>query len=275
MATLNLFNESVYLDLNPDVRAAVQQGLIEARTHFEQFGRDEGRMASYLFNPADYLAMHQDVAQVVAQGWMNVYQHFETYGLAENRAPFSGFDVNHYLTENPDVAAAVQAGLTTAVQHFMLSGFNEIRNFNPDFDIHEYLAANPGAAAAIQAGQASPAALLIQQFTTAGGGAAGGGSPGAVPGTGGDLGDFEGVFASLIAMLTGLGMASINVEEIQNLVLNSGLLAPENLNPDGSGLIDPQPLVDLIWGHFYGTGSPLDIIGGLPALPDGGFPGIG
>jgi len=277
----------------------VQQGLIEARAHFDAWGKAEGRAASYLFNPDEYLATYQDVAKAVAEGWMNVYQHFETYGSLEGRTPFQGFDVDHYLAVNADVAQAVAEGWMTAVHHFMQYGYNEIRNFNPDFDIVAYLDANPGATAAVQAGQVSAAELMIQQYSTAFGwadaagdfgdsddaGGSGdstgdGGSgdnggiivPGLDPDLDLDLGeiDLDAIFQQLEEMLVMMGGA-IDVERIQNLVLESGLLDPANLNPDGSGLKDPMPLVELLWDEFYGV-NPFDIIGGMPDMS--GFPGM-
>lgn len=276
MATFNLFNETVYLDLNPDVRAAVQQGLIEARSHFEQWGRDEGRMASYLFNPADYLAIYQDAAQAVAEGWMNVYQHFEAHGAAEGRTPFAGFDLDHYLSENPDVAAKVDAGVGSAVLHFLQYGQYEIRNFNPGFDVEAFLDANPDAADAIQAGLMSVGELVVQHFTVTDGGA---GAWGGLDGDGLNGGDSEdpgadfdadidAIVAQLTAILATMG-AAIDIEALQQRVLESGLLDPANLNPDGSGLTDPMPLVELVWDHFYGV-NPIDIIGTLPDLPGAG-----
>lgn len=40
------FNAVWYLGQNPDVAAAVNAGLTDAQTHFNQFGRAEGRSAS-------------------------------------------------------------------------------------------------------------------------------------------------------------------------------------------------------------------------------------
>jgi len=274
MATHQLFNESLYLELNPDVRLAVQQGLIEARSHFEQFGQAEGRTASYLFNPNEYLALYSDVAQAVAAGTMNVYQHFTNHGIHEGRVPFAGFDVDHYLASNADVAQAVGAGLIGAVQHFMEFGYAEIRNFNPAFDIHSFLEAHPYAALAIQMGQISPAELAVQHFSAGSGGwnvPGGSAAPGeagdgtGAPGGGGAGVDAAGViFAQIVAMLKDLGITAIDANAIQKLVLESGLADPANLKPDGSGLIDPQPLVELFWNELYGA-NPFELIGNMPA----------
>lgn len=322
MATLDLFNESFYLAMNPDVRAAVERGDIDARSHFNQWGRAEARAASPLFNPADYLAQNPDVKEAVELGLITAYDHFQNYGIKEGRAPFSGFDVGHYLDQNPDVAAAVDEGRTTVTEHFLLFGLNEIRNFNPEIDLQAYLDANADVAAAFAAGQISLAQHFIQDvifnLPDIDWGAVDPDPSGEVP----DWGDFFDIFGqvdwaaieqdaalaqayadgnlalayqrlielipnwnsifettdwdSIWANLEGLNQFlpgwlgsgfMQQLFDLQNTILQSGLLDPANLNPDGSGLLDPSDLVDLIWNEFYGV-SPYDLIGNMPMPPD-------
>lgn len=266
--SLNFFNEDVYLKLNADVRDAVSQDLITAQQHFEQFGRDEGRMASHLFDPDEYLQLHLDVAEAVANGVMNVYHHFETWGLGESRAPFAAFDVDYYLEQNPDVAALVRDGVMSAVEHFVQYGHNEVRNFNPDYDMAEFLANNPQAAEAVSAGTLSVAEAWVQFYSNAFTGiewpADNGGDTGGDTG-GGAIDGSQFDYDAIIAMIEAMGFSAVNVEEMQKLVLDSGLLAPENLNDDGTGLKDPMPLVELILEHFYGDGG-VTLVGALPDL---------
>ncbi|MEM1427765.1 MAG: hypothetical protein AAGF75_14585 [Cyanobacteria bacterium P01_H01_bin.130] len=72
MAVLDrLFDEAFYLDSYPDVRAAVQAGVIPSgRSHFETSGIREGRTLISRFYRGDvearYLAANPDVAAVVA-----------------------------------------------------------------------------------------------------------------------------------------------------------------------------------------------------------------
>lgn len=135
MNLTSLFNQDLYLALNPDVADAVASGAIGAREHFDLFGKDEGRIASLWFNPNDYLAANSDVAAAVNEGLTNAYDHFANYGMFEGRSPFSAFDGDYYLSANPDVANALGNSLQVAIQHFMEYGWQELRNFNDDIDM--------------------------------------------------------------------------------------------------------------------------------------------
>ena len=86
----DLFDESWYLRSYPDVAAAVDAGVIDARTHFEIYGLNEGRAPGPLFNPQFYLAQNHDVAAAVEQGLISAYEHFVHYGMAEGRRPKPG-----------------------------------------------------------------------------------------------------------------------------------------------------------------------------------------
>lgn len=153
MATeLKIFSLKWYLDHNPDVAAAVAQGLVDAFQHFEQYGKAEGRSMGPLFDVDLYLEQNPDVAAAVARGETTAYDHFMQFGGGEGRAPSALFDEAFYLLQNPDVAAAVQAGAMTAVQHFLTYGQSEPRPFNPSIDLGAYLQANPDIAAAVQNG---------------------------------------------------------------------------------------------------------------------------
>ncbi|WP_442595295.1 hypothetical protein ACSBPU_02470 [Parapusillimonas sp. JC17] len=153
MATeLKIFSLKWYLDHNPDVAAAVAQGLVDAFQHFEQYGKAEGRSMGPLFDVDLYLEQNPDVAAAVARGETTAYDHFMQYGGGEGRAPSALFDEAFYLLQNPDVAAAVQAGAMTAVQHFLAYGQSEPRPFNPSIDLGAYLQANPDIAEAVQNG---------------------------------------------------------------------------------------------------------------------------
>lgn len=144
MATPLPFNISWYLQQNPDVAQAVQAGLINAQTHFQLFGRAEGRNASPLFNSQQYLNDNSDVAQAVLAGLITAWDHFELFGGAEGRSPTPLFDEQFYLQQNPDVALAITNGMIqSAAQHFVLFGQGEPRAINPAIDLGKYLNSNP------------------------------------------------------------------------------------------------------------------------------------
>ncbi len=256
-------------------------------------------VASSLFDPEFYLKQNPDVAAAVHNGWMTALSHFEQYGMLEDRSPFSLFNAEYYLSLNPDVAAAVAQGHMSVVEHFMQYGANEIRDFSPLFDVQSYLNANPDVAGAVEQGMISPLQHFLQygvgESRDLGNGVnladfsqdaifseavAAGNLQAAVE----RLGDVIPFLPDFIAptgwqvipidTLTdqdfvlpawmGPGVVAL-IENLQNKILGSGLLDPENLNPDGT-LKDPTALIELVMEDFGGF-SPIDIIGQLP----GGF----
>jgi hypothetical protein len=126
--SFSLFDESLYLSLNPDVAAAVTAGLFNSGfDHFQQFGLQEGRISSTFWNEGAYLAANPDVAGAVAGGaFGSGLHHFALHGQLENRPgalpggviPF-GFNEEFYLLDNPDVAASVNAGgFGSGLEHY-------------------------------------------------------------------------------------------------------------------------------------------------------------
>lgn len=155
MALPFLFNEKWYLDHNPDVARAVDQGLFSAQDHLQLYGQTEGRAPGPLFDPDLYLVQNPDVAAAVQRGETSAYEHFVNWGIDEERAPIALFDLDFYLLQNPDVAAAVQAGQAGAVRHFLTYGQGEPRFINPFIDLGAYLRANGDVAGAAQRGDMS------------------------------------------------------------------------------------------------------------------------
>lgn len=163
------FNAVWYLNQNPDVAAAVQAGIIDAETHFELYGRYEGRSASSAFDAQAYLSANPDVAAAFAVGQITPWDHFEQFGSAEGRSPTPLFNEALYLQQNPDVAAAVASGaFESAAQHFVQHGLTENRIFNHAIDLNKYLDANPDLAQAVANGQINPLDHLLQHGLTEG-----------------------------------------------------------------------------------------------------------
>lgn len=124
------FNTTFYLQNNPDVLAAVAQGLTTAAEHFASFGRFEGRNPNAFFDTNFYLTSNPDVLDA----GVNPLEHFLTFGAAEGRQPstlfptLATFDTAAYAAANADLAAA---GITTAEAlygHFVTFGFLESRS---------------------------------------------------------------------------------------------------------------------------------------------------
>jgi len=123
------FDQTYYLQNNPDVLAAVARGETTAEQHFNTFGWQEGRNPNATFDVNFYLLDNLDV---LAAG-VNPLTHFIQFGAAEGRSPSESFvtsadfDTKTYAANNPDLAAA---GVKTPAQlyaHFATYGFAENR----------------------------------------------------------------------------------------------------------------------------------------------------
>lgn len=156
------FNESEYLQLNPDVaRAVARREFLSGRDHFERFGRVEGRAQAQHcegtrsdelelgfgpcdFNETTYLALHPDVAAAVTRGAVGSgVAHYLRFGEKEGRRVSAAcipevarpappercaFHESEYLQLNPDVARAVAMGqFGSGKAHFDRFGLSEGR----------------------------------------------------------------------------------------------------------------------------------------------------
>ncbi|MEM6839224.1 MAG: choice-of-anchor D domain-containing protein [Cyanobacteria bacterium P01_C01_bin.120] len=150
-----LFDETDYLNDNPDVALAVQQGTFNyGFEHFVLFGINEGRAPSDWFDTDYYLSQNADVAAAVSRGETTAISHFLNSGHRENRDPSAFFDASDYLLKNPDVKAAVEVGaFDSGFEHYIEFGAEEGRQSSGLlFEEAFYLAQNPDVAAAVQSG---------------------------------------------------------------------------------------------------------------------------
>ncbi|MBE7386303.1 MAG: tandem-95 repeat protein [Leptolyngbya sp. SIO1E4] len=149
----SLFDETAYLDANPDVAVAVQQGIFTyGFEHFVLFGINENRAPSAWFNSDYYLSQNPDVAAAVSKGGSAI-SHFIDFGHREGRSPNASFDAKDYLTNNPDVATAVGSfGLDSAFEHYIEFGAEEGCQAGLLFQEVFYLQQNLDVLAAVQDG---------------------------------------------------------------------------------------------------------------------------
>jgi hypothetical protein len=90
----NVFDEAYYLNLNGDIRQAVQENkIVSAEDHYLQTGYFEGRMPKkILVNEKYYLEQNPDVVQAIRKGIVrNAQEHFDFMGFSEGRTPFEDF----------------------------------------------------------------------------------------------------------------------------------------------------------------------------------------
>ncbi len=84
------FDEEGYLQANPDVREAVQQGEIESgHMHYVGYGYFEGRQGgTAVVEELWYLQQYPDVASAIEEGHISsAADHFNSVGAAEGRSP--------------------------------------------------------------------------------------------------------------------------------------------------------------------------------------------
>jgi hypothetical protein len=127
----SLFDEHYYLEMNPDVAAAVNDGeFATGYDHYIEYGQHEGRSPSPYWDEAWYLQENPDVAAAVKAGTVSSgFMQYYLYGQYENRGGLLYFNASYYLENNADVAAAVKDGtITSAFEHFVLYGQYEGRS---------------------------------------------------------------------------------------------------------------------------------------------------
>jgi len=88
MTILN-YNETTYLQKNPDVAQAVASGIIpNGFEHWVKFGFLEKRTPQISFNEQFYLDANPQVAAAVANGsFSSGFEHYARFGAAEGRSP--------------------------------------------------------------------------------------------------------------------------------------------------------------------------------------------
>ncbi|MBP0003212.1 MAG: hypothetical protein J7642_05750 [Cyanobacteria bacterium SBC] len=69
------FNPTRYLDLNLDVKAAVERGETTAIEHFATFGLQENRRFSLAFDSELYLSLNIDAKAAVERGETTALEH--------------------------------------------------------------------------------------------------------------------------------------------------------------------------------------------------------
>lgn len=131
-----LFDAAFYLESNADLAGTG----IDARSHFDQYGRREGRSPSPLFDPSWYAEAYP---QVGASG-LDPLGHYLTEGGRAGLNPVrAGFDSAWYLRQNAEVDASGENPLV----HFVREGAALALDPSPHFDTAWYLSHNADVAA--------------------------------------------------------------------------------------------------------------------------------
>lgn len=127
------FDPSLYLLHNADVAAAG----VDARTHWEEYGREEERRGDRKnwwaphFDEQAYRSTYPDAAAMVAAGvYVSGAEHFLALGRAELKAglrqPPADFSEAEYRARKPSVTSAIEAGTyLNGYDHWLQWGSHE------------------------------------------------------------------------------------------------------------------------------------------------------
>lgn len=128
-----MFDPQLYLLRNPDVAAAG----VDARLHWEQYGREEERRGDRKswwaphFDEEAYRAAHPDALLAIEEGrFVSGAEHFLAIGRAQLRsgsqiAP-EGFSESDYRMTRPSVGQAIDAGIyVSGYDHWLQWGSHE------------------------------------------------------------------------------------------------------------------------------------------------------
>ncbi len=164
LASSELFDEQFYLGKNPDVAAAVRNGLFaSAFEHFDIFGEVEGRNPSAFFDTGYYLMQNPDVEAAVKRFDTTAFEHFLRFGQLEGRNAIPFFDASFYARNNADVVAVLGSDpITGLYDHFVEYGDREGRDPSPLVNASYYLSNNQDVAAAVQRGETTGAKHFIE-----------------------------------------------------------------------------------------------------------------
>lgn len=112
---------------------------IAGERHYNQFGRNEGRMLNG-FDPFAYGASNADLARRFGADEDLLSRHYIEFGASEKR-PKMAFDALRYSASNSDLARAYGSDTALLTRHYLEFGAREGRPL-AGFDALEYAAAN-------------------------------------------------------------------------------------------------------------------------------------
>ncbi|NET43662.1 PPC domain-containing protein [Okeania sp. SIO2B3] len=129
-----LFDTSFYLEINTDIAAAIEEGVLTAVEHFLRFGQFEPRDPSPFFQNLFYIS-DPEFATTLESAGLTPFEHYVRFGQFENRDSSFLFDTDFYLAQNQDVVELLNNGsFSSAIQHYILVGLLENRlSTPPDF----------------------------------------------------------------------------------------------------------------------------------------------
>ncbi len=133
-----LFNATYYADRYSDLKAAYGYNASALESHYETFGKREGRSASPAFDPVYYVNQYTDLKQAFRTDYRAAFNHFVSYGIYEGRQGSKYFSATDYLNYHGDVKKAYYGSRTGALFHFWHFGISEGRQGSSQFRVKNY-----------------------------------------------------------------------------------------------------------------------------------------
>ena len=131
------FDAAYYANQNPDVVAAFGNTPKALETHYEAFGKKEGRSSSSedswktflksIFDAKFYAKQNPDVVKAFGSDPEVLFQHFINFGIKEGRNINSLFDIKAYMKAYPDLQTAFGNDFSKYYIHFATCGQTEHR----------------------------------------------------------------------------------------------------------------------------------------------------
>jgi beta-N-acetylglucosaminidase len=119
-----IFDSEYYANKYPDLKATFGNDKSALKTHWLEFGIQEGRQASPIFNAVYYLENNADLKKAFGNDYMQAYEHFIQYGYKELRASSSEYCGADYKNNYDDLKNMTAIQL---IQHYLNYGIKENR----------------------------------------------------------------------------------------------------------------------------------------------------
>lgn len=134
-----IFDANLYYSLYPDLQRAIGNNVEGLKSHYLNYGINEGRVASFVFDAKYYLNKYGDLRNAFSsKGYKNAYNHFINNGINEGRVASKYFDVKYYLNKNGDLKNVFGTNNSRVLEHFVKYGLNEGRIASSEFSVIAY-----------------------------------------------------------------------------------------------------------------------------------------
>lgn len=134
-----IFDYEFYYWSYIDLREAFGYDPVALESHYNTYGKKEGRVPSLYFNPVTYLEENPDVVKALGYDYTQAYNHFIGSGFWEGRNGSIFFDAICYLENYSDLVNAFGYDYLSAISHFKTYGMREARAASDRFDVSCYM----------------------------------------------------------------------------------------------------------------------------------------